>query len=207
MKLPDKINTVVKFKQVSYKEKGSEFIAQIFHSENEQEIVDNLKKIKKKYYDASHYCYAFKLLNDKIKYSDDGEPSGTGGKRILNALEHFNLQNQFVVVIRYFGGIKLGVGALGKAYYKAAFNVISQSKVLLKELYQEVVIRSKFNNLSYIQRIMIKDGAKIEKTEYKDDVMIKCLIKPSKLKIIENELTEVGKGKILYELTGNSYYL
>ena len=98
MRYPDQIKTIEKFNQNSNKQKGSEFIGRVYHVEEENEIVETLNKLKKKYYDATHHCYAYKLLNGKIKYSDDGEPGGSAGIRILKAIEHFDLVNQLVVL-------------------------------------------------------------------------------------------------------------
>ena len=80
-----------------------------------------------------------KLANGTVRYSDAGEPNGTAGLRILNAIEHFNLSNQLVIVSRIFGGVKLGVGPLGKAYYESAHKVIDKSKISREISFQEVL--------------------------------------------------------------------
>ena len=146
IKYPEQIKTIEKFSQKNYKEKGSEFIGRVYHVEQEKEIVETLNKLKKKYYNATHHCYAYKLLNGKIKYSDDGEPGGSAGIRILKAIEHFDLVNQLVVVTRYFGGTKLGVGPLGKAYYTSAYDVLERSEIVVKTLYYTIYITSYIRN-------------------------------------------------------------
>ncbi|MBT8387965.1 MAG: YigZ family protein [Ignavibacteria bacterium] len=207
MKYPDQIKTIVKFNQKSYKEKGSEFIARIYNVEEQNEIVEILNKLKKKYYGATHHCYAYKLLNGKIKYSDDGEPGGSAGIRILKAIEHFDLVNQLVVVTRYFGGIKLGVGPLGKAYYNTTFNVLEQSEIVVKNLYYIIYITSAFNNISHLHSIINQHNSKIENSAYHENLELKCLILPSKLDIISAKLNDVGKGEIMITRTEESIYL
>ncbi|MGB5894590.1 MAG: YigZ family protein, partial [Ignavibacteriaceae bacterium] len=103
MNYPEKILTVDNFAEVTYKEKSSVFIGQVYHCEMENEAANILEPIKKKYYNASHHCFAYKLISEQFKYSDDGEPNGTAGIRILNAIEHFNLINVMVVIFRYYG--------------------------------------------------------------------------------------------------------
>ena len=116
MNYPEKILTLDNFAEVTYKEKSSVFRGQVYHCETDNEAANILAQTKKKYYDATHHCFAFKLITEKFKYSDDGEPNGTAGIRILNAIEHFDLINVMVVITRYYGGTKLGFGPLGKAY-------------------------------------------------------------------------------------------
>jgi uncharacterized YigZ family protein len=207
IKYPEQIRTIEKFCRKSYKEKGSAFIGRVYHVEKENEVVETLNKVKKKYYDATHHCYAYKLLNGKIKYSDDGEPGGSAGIRILKALEHFDLVNQLVVVTRYFGGTKLGVGPLGKAYYSAAYDVLEQSEIVIKTLYYIIYITSAFNNISHLYRIIAQHNSKIENLVYHENVKLKCYVQPSKLDIITAELNEVGRGEIIITKSEESFYL
>lgn len=106
--------------------KHSKFIGVIIPIESLDDIKDNLNKLKEEYKNATHYCYAFKLINDK-GCSDDGEPNKTAGIPILNVLEGENLINVLVVVIRYFGGIKLGPGGLIRAYSSTCKEVINKA--------------------------------------------------------------------------------
>lgn len=206
IKYPEQIKTIEKFSQKNYKEKGSEFIGRVYHVEQEKEIVETLNKLKKKYYNATHHCYAYKLLNGKIKYSDDGEPGGSAGIRILKAIEHFDLVNQLVVVTRYFGGTKLGVGSLGKAYYTSAYDVLEQSEIVVKTLYFTIYITSAFNNISHLHRIITQHNSKIENSNYRENVKLKCFVQPSKLDIITAELNEVSRGEIIITKTEESSY-
>ncbi len=206
MEYPEKINTIDNFFESTFKEKGSVFVSQVHHVEKKDEAEKILSRTRKKYYDATHHCFAYKLLGDTIKYSDDGEPNGTAGIRILNAIDHFKLINVLNVVIRYFGGTKLGVGPLGKAYYQAAFNTLEGAKRLTKILYKEVIISTDFNYVSHVHRILNSFDTKLLGTNYDPGVSFNCLIKPADIATIQARLTELSKGKIIFTSTESIYY-
>jgi uncharacterized YigZ family protein len=206
MHFPEKILTVDNFAEITYKEKSSVFIGQVYHCETENEAANILEPIKKKYYDASHHCFAYKLISERFKYSDDGEPNGTAGIRILNAFEHFNLINVMVVIIRYYGGTKLGVGPLGKAYYTSAHDVLDKAKKVEKVLFQEVIIEADFNYTSHIHRILANHNATIENSEYQERAIFKCFIMPSQLSRISFQLADISKGEIKIVATKVNYY-
>ena len=174
--------------------KNSKFIAKIYKTEKE-EILNILEKIKKEHPKATHYCYAYNSKNYK-KSSDDNEPTGTAGKPILNVLEKEELENVLVVIIRYFGGIKLGAGGLIRAYTKAT------TEALKKAIYQEVQdaykVRIQFpyseeKNINYL--IQEKN---ILKKEFQENIIYECIIEKDKInnlstynyEILENTITE-----------------
>ena len=114
--------TVESNEEADITEKKSKFIANIFYITSEEEAEEKIRQIKRKHNTARHHCYAYRIIrkNEIInKSSDDGEPSGTAGLPILNVLENNNLSNILCIVIRYFGGIKLGTGGLARAYTKS----------------------------------------------------------------------------------------
>ena len=125
---PAKILTVKEFYESKFKQKGSIFVGQAYPAGQEKQAEEILELVRKKYHDATHHCYAYRVYAKEEKYSDDGEPSGTAGVRILNAIHHLDLYNVLVISIRYFGGVKLGVGPLGKAYYQSALQTLEQAK-------------------------------------------------------------------------------
>jgi putative IMPACT (imprinted ancient) family translation regulator len=97
MVLPLSIKTILENSTTEFKEKGSRFIGQIYHAKNEHKVNTILEKVRKEHYNATHHCYAYRFLNNDIKYSDDGEPNGTAGIRILNALQHFDLVYNLII--------------------------------------------------------------------------------------------------------------
>ena len=203
----DQITTITKFYETKFKEKGSVFIGQAFPVENDKDVNTILDEIKKKYYDATHHCYAFKLIDNSFKYSDDGEPNGTAGIRILNAIEHFDLVSVLIVVIRYYGGTKLGVGPLGKAYYNSAFQTLEISNFRTKIPYFKVEITADFSQISHVHRILSNHDSKIEDSIYTNLVNFKCLIKPKDLESVSIQLQEISKGEIKVKDLNNIIYL
>ena len=193
MKLPNEINTIAEINVVTTLINKSSFIAQVFPVFSEDEVKEFLASAKKKYYDASHHCYAFKLADSTSRYSDAGEPNGTAGIRILNAIEHFNLSNQLIIVSRIFGGVKLGVGPLGKAYYQSALNAIDDSKISTKKLFNKATISTTYEKISSVQRILQNHESLIEESEYKDTIRLTCLLKSSEIDLISKKITELDR--------------
>ena len=189
--LPEQIKTVKDFGLTSIKEKGSEFIAIVYPVDNEENVLNRLQEIRKKYFDATHHCYAYKIKTGEFKYSDDGEPNGTAGIRILNAIEHFDLSDVLLVIVRYFGGTKLGVGPLGKAYYNASIEVLEKSEILSKILFQEIEIEVDFSFISQVHRIINQFSATISDSQFTNKAKFECFIKPNDFEKINIELTNL----------------
>jgi uncharacterized YigZ family protein len=196
MNLPYQIKTIDEFKESTLVEKKSTFIARVYPADAEEKAKTCLTEIKKKYYDATHHCYAYRLADGSFRYSDAGEPSGTAGIRILNAIDHFELSNIIVIVTRYFGGIKLGVGPLGKAYYLASYEVLSESSIISKQLFQKAIIKSKFDKVSSIHKILTDHKSIIIESDYSEDVTYQCLINFNEMTKIFDKLLKTGKNEI-----------
>jgi len=206
MNLPDEIRTIDEFLEVTTTVKKSSFIAQVFSISTETEAKDYQLKAKKKYYEASHHCYAYKLVDGTTRYSDAGEPGGTAGIRILQAIEHFNFMNQLIIVSRIFGGIKLGVGPLGKAYYQAAYQVLNDSKINTKHLFQKVTITTDFEQVSFVHRILSNHQSIVLNSEYQENLKLSYLLISSQIELITKRLSESGKNKILLTLHPETVY-
>lgn len=196
MNLPDEIKTIDEFRELITAVKKSNFIAQVYSISSEDEFKSHLTNAKKKYYDASHHCYAYKLVNGNFRYSDAGEPNGTAGVRILNAIEHFNLVNQLVIVSRIFGGIKLGIGPLGKAYYQSAFEVLNESKINTRHLYKKMKILAEIEQISLINRILANHKSILINSEYQEKFSLSCFIKSTEIESVSQKLKDLGKNKI-----------
>ncbi len=141
-----------------YKEKGSRFIAFAFPVHTEEEIKTILEDLRGRYYDARHHCYAYRLGADKLRFraNDDGEPSSTGGKPILGQIVSNDLTNVLIVVVRYFGGIKLGVSGLINAYRMAAADALGHAVVVERTEDETIKIKFSYAVLNDVMRI-IKD--------------------------------------------------
>ncbi len=152
--------------------KGSKFISSLIPVKSKEEAEKKLEAIRKHYHDATHNCFAYRIYPDIEKYSDDGEPSNTAGKPIMSVIKGNDLFNVLVVVTRYFGGTKLGVGGLIKAYSESAKNVVESCKAIFLENIKTVEVVVNFNEVSYIYHLSNQYGMKIEKEEYKNDGVI-----------------------------------
>jgi len=204
MKVPTEIKIINNSYKSELKIKSSRFIGFAFPVENEDVTVSILEKIRKEYYDASHHCYAYKLL-DLNKYSDAGEPSGTAGIRILNAIEHFNLVNTLVLVVRYFGGTKLGVGGLGKAYFDSAFQTLNKAEIIIKNLYQKILIKTDFQLTQKVYHLFNNSENKILNVNYSDFANFECLVKQDDITQTIIKLNDLTNGNVEITQMGNIY--
>ncbi len=137
----DTYKTITDQSEGIYKDKGSKFIAIALPVVNENEVKQHLEEIRKKYYDARHHCYAYALspTRDAFRINDDGEPSGTAGKPIYGQILSHELTNVLIVVVRYFGGVKLGVRGLINAYKAASMDALGNNTIIekrIKEIYE-----------------------------------------------------------------------
>ncbi len=171
-----KIFTLKNSNTAEYKEKSSLFIAKAFPVSSEEEFESGLQAIKKEHYKARHHCYAFRLP-DLFRYSDAGEPSGTAGIRILNAIDHFNMMYAGIVVVRYFGGVKLGAGPLGKAYYTSAYDSLKDAGVLEKHLCNKVSVRCPITEQHSVFSLLGRAGVGDIKTSYGDEYTFEFILK------------------------------
>jgi len=156
----------------------SKFIAQVFHVLNKHQAESVYSNIKRKYHDATHNCFAYRISADEFRYSDDGEPSGTAGLPIYKILENKNLSQTIIIVTRYFGGTKLGTGGLIRAYSDAALDVLSHTKTEIKIRYVTVTVETTYENMSLLLDIVNKYSGIIGKTEYTEKISF-CLQIPT----------------------------
>lgn len=157
--------------------KKSKFIANMIKVDSVQMANNKLKEIKKKYYDARHNCFAYRIFenNNLIeRFSDDGEPSGTAGSPMLNILQKNNLGNVLVVVTRYFGGILLGTGGLIRAYSDATLDAISNINLVEYVLGLEIEVELEYEQFETFKYYCKKNDINIGKVEYSEKIV--CLI-------------------------------
>lgn len=150
-------------------EKKSKFIANIFYVETREEAENIIKDINKKYHDARHNCYAYRIYSESgiiEKSSDDGEPSGTAGAPVLTILSKNNLANVLVIVTRYFGGILLGTGGLVKAYSSATTVALENANVIEKNIAELYKIQIDYTDLNKFKYFANKNNINILKEEY-----------------------------------------
>jgi uncharacterized YigZ family protein len=183
-----------------FKEKGSKFISFAYPVTSEDEIREILQHLKKEHHSARHHCYAWRLGHEKLQFraNDDGEPSSTAGKPILGQIQSFDLTNILIVVVRYFGGILLGVSGLINAYRNAALDAINQAEIVEKLVEQQLLIEFGYEGMNEVMKIF-KDE-KLLQIDPKFDLkcQIKTQIRLSELSRIEHALNKVVGLKVLY---------
>jgi len=161
------------------KEKGSKFIGFAFPVDNEEELKNALEKIRSEHPKATHHCYAFRMgINgENYRANDDGEPSGSAGLPIYNQLLANEITNVLVISVRYYGGTKLGVSGLVKAYKESAKITLEEANIIIKELETEIEIRFNFNQQNIIFTLLSKFDAKIINFDSQEKASILAKIK------------------------------
>ncbi len=166
----DEYYTLSKPSEGIFKDKGSKFIAKAFPVFSETEIKAIQEQLRSEYHDARHHCYAYMLGADKkvFRANDDGEPSSTAGKPILGQIKSFDLTNVLIVVIRYFGGTKLGVSGLIHAYKTAAEEALKSAVIIKRTLHDFYVLKFDYTAMNTIMRILKEEN--IEQLDQKFDL-------------------------------------
>lgn len=170
-------------------EKKSKFIGTIIPIKSVEDAENKIKEIKKKYYDARHNCFAYRVIDNKSiveRSSDDGEPSGTAGAPMLNIIKQKNLCNILIVVTRYFGGILLGTGGLVRAYSQATENAIKKSTLVNKVKGLEVEIITEYKELEKIKYFCRIKNINISDIKYNEDVTINLELKEEDRSLLED---------------------
>ena len=192
-----------------YVEKKSRFIATVQPVETEEEAMAFIESMKKKYWDARHNCSAFVLgsKNEITRCSDDGEPSGTAGRPMLEVLLGCEVTNVAVVVTRYFGGVLLGTGGLVRAYTKAVQEGLNNSQIATLAYGTLVQIETDYNGIGKLQYILGKASVPIQNSEYTDVVTLQVFLLQEQKESILKEMTEATAGKCKFEELESKYEL
>ncbi len=192
-----------------YEEKKSRFIANIAPANSEEEAINFIESIKKKYYDARHNCPAFVIGKNKelTRCSDDGEPSGTAGKPILEVLLLEGVTNVVAVVTRYFGGTLLGTGGLVRAYTQATKEGLQNAGIATMRYGYEITIGVDYTDVGKVQYLLAGEHIKIVDSRYTDKVEFDVRIPDENKEVLRKELTEATSGRVRIEVTGEGYYV
>ena len=189
-------------------EKKSRFIATVIPAEDEEIALEFIESMKKKYWNATHNCYAYVIgeRNELQRCSDDGEPGGTAGRPMLDVLLGEEIHNVAVVVTRYFGGTLLGTGGLVRAYSSATKAGLESSVIITKIYGVKLRIETDYTGLGKIQYILGQRGLKILDSEYSDKVALSVLIPQTELETVKAELVEGTSGQAEMEVEAECYY-
>ena len=194
--------------QAELVEKKSRFIATIRPVSSEEEAVAFIEEMKKKYYDARHNCSAFVIgsKGELTRSSDDGEPSGTAGRPMLEVLTGSGIRNIAVVVTRYFGGVLLGTGGLVRAYSGAVKMALEQCETITRRYGVQMLIKTDYNGVGKIQYLLGSKDVVIQDSVYAADVQMTVLVPIEEYDRLCKELVEATNGRIGLEEVEKLYY-
>ena len=195
----DTYKTITDIAEGIYTEKRSKFIAIAIPVRTIEEIKQHLDTYQKKYYDARHVCYAYMLGHERkdFRANDNGEPSGTAGKPILGQINSNELTDILIIVVRYFGGIKLGTSGLIVAYKAAAAEAIAAADIVERTVDEEITVSFEYPFMNDIMRIVKEDEPAILEQSYDMDCLMRLRIRKSMMGKLRARLEKVETARII----------
>lgn len=196
--MQDTFLTIKQPSEGEYKEKGSKFLAFAFQVRTEDEVKERLDELRKKYYDARHHCYAYQLgQNGELwRANDDGEPNHSAGTPILNQIKSFNLTDVLVVVIRYFGGTKLGVSGLISAYKIATQEALQHAEIEEKIITKIVSFSFDYLGMNDVMKLIKDYDLEIVEQEFTNTCQMKLSVRLAVVKEVEAKIQDIKEVKM-----------
>jgi len=182
--------------------RGSRFIARLAPVRVEPAAQEFIHRIARQDHDASHHCYAYRLgfgREEVVRSSDAGEPSGTAGRPILESITTRGLTDVVVVVTRYFGGVKLGTGGLGRAYRECAGKVLDAAETVQKVLTQEWSLRFDYPLTGEVGAVLERHGARVVDQQFGEEVALTVTVRRGRAAVLREALIAAGRGRIEVE--------
>jgi len=200
MLFSDSYKTISRSSEGIYKDKGSKFIAIACPVITEEDVKERLSEIRNKYHDARHHCFAYVLGYDKsaFRYNDDGEPSGTAGRPIYGQINSKDLTNTLVVVVRYFGGVKLGVRGLINAYKAAASDALLQVDIITKTVNEIFSIEFDYLMMNSVMKIIKDADLKILSQDFQLDCKLEYIVRKKNADLVKEKYLKINGLKINY---------
>ena len=197
--MDDTFRTIIKSSEGLYKEKMSKFLSFAEPCTSAEEAKEIVAMYKKEYYDARHVCWAYMIGHQRLEFrsNDDGEPSGTAGKPILGQINSFNLTDLVVIVVRYFGGIKLGTSGLIEAYRTAAAEALSAADIVEKLIEDTLEVYFEYPLMGEAMRIVKEEGAKVLVQDFTIDCRLKLSLRKSLMPKMRDRFEKVLGIKII----------
>ena len=189
----DSFKTITETAEGTYSEKRSKFLAFAIPVESVEEVKEAVAEYQKKFYDARHACYAYMLGPERTEFraNDNGEPSGTAGKPILGQINSYGLTNILIVVVRYFGGIKLGTSGLIVAYRQAAIEALQNATIIEKTVDVDLSFRFEFPFMNGVMKVVKDMDVKIVDQGYNSDCTMTLRIRKGLLQQLRDRLEKV----------------
>lgn len=193
--------TIKQYGEGEIVEKKSRFLGKIKQVETEEEALEFIESIKKQYWDARHNCFAYIIgtKGETVRCSDDGEPSGTAGKPMLEVLQNQELRNVVAVVTRYFGGVLLGTGGLVRAYTQATQEALKEAQVATMTPMAVMTVKTDYNAIGKIKYVLAKEEVPVLNEEYAVDVVVTMAVSLAEKERMIKKLIEVTNGKAVIE--------
>lgn len=200
MLFSDSYKTISRSSEGIYKDKGSKFIAIACPVITEEDVKERLTEIRNKYHDARHHCFAYVLGYDKsaFRYNDDGEPSGTAGRPIYGQINSKDLTNTLVVVVRYFGGVKLGVRGLINAYKAAASDALFQVDIITKTVNEIFSLEFDYLMMNSVMKIIKDADLKILSQDFQLDCKLEYIVRKKNADLVKEKFLKINGLKINY---------
>jgi uncharacterized YigZ family protein len=188
--IPDSFLTISKSSKGFYKEKGSKFLGFAFPVVSEEETKEKLAALRKEYYDARHHCYAYIHGNEgqHVRANDDGEPNHSAGDPILGQIKSNELTNTLIVVIRYLGGIKLGVSGLINAYKTAAAEAIENNKIVKKDITSFFQFSFPYDEMNEVMKLVKDLNLNIKNQGFENDCTLDVEVIVSKIEVLNTKV-------------------
>ncbi len=196
--MEDTYLTITERTEGEYAEKKSKFLSFAFHVESTDEVKEIVAEYKKKYYDARHVCYAYMLgsKRETFRAVDDGEPSGTAGKPILGQINSAQLTDILIIVVRYFGGIKLGTSGLIEAYRAATADVIQNATIEERTVNSIVRVTYDYALMNQVMRVVKEEEPIVRLQDFQMECVLELEIRNSKLEGLLNKLRLIREAKV-----------
>lgn len=180
-----------------YEEKRSRFLGHLRPVETEEEARLFITEMKKKYHDARHNCWCYRIRGGAVRYSDDAEPQGTAGLPMLEILQREGIENAVCVVTRYFGGVLLGTGGLLRAYQKAAKGAVEDAGISVVRAWTKMSIICDYSDYEKIRSELEQQNAVISDTEYGEKVTLTVLVSQGQGALVTEKLQDRTAGKCI----------
>lgn len=197
----DSYKTIAKISEGYITEQRSKFISYAFPVRTPEEVKEQINACRKQYYDARHVCWAYMLGHERADFrvNDDGEPSSTAGKPILGVINSNGLTDILIIVIRYFGGVKLGTGGLIVAYRDAAQDAVANAEIIEKTVDEDITVVFEYPFLNGIMKIVKEDNSQIITQQFDMDCEMTLRIRKSEAEKLKSRLLKIETTRIISE--------
>ena len=190
--------------ETEFTEKRSRFIGHVFPVETEEQARQHIEEMKKRYHDARHNCWCYRLKDGVERYSDDGEPQGTAGQPMLNVFQRQEVTGVCCVVTRYFGGVLLGAGGLVRAYARSAKDALDAAGLSVVRRWVQVRVPCDYPLLERMKQEVEGAGGALEEMEYAERVVLHALLPEGAVEAFQARVTERTAGRSAAQVTGEA---